>query len=157
VRVGHRAIVVAAGEQGDFTTELTHDDFSYSPPQVNRLGRGAAKARVGSVDGSGVHFCLETVLDRLSGRNSRTKILDQFLDRLLRYVAPEILDLGLGENRNKRSDHSRGRFQRTVTGTSIPGIEFPIQALDLSLRLFQFGLGLLQGNGFVMPRSVRLE
>jgi hypothetical protein len=47
VRIDHRAIVVAAGEQGDLTTELAQDDFSYS---VNRLGRGAAKARVSLSD-----------------------------------------------------------------------------------------------------------
>ena len=43
VRIGHRAIIVAAGEQGDFPTELAHDDFSHSPPQGNRLGAGPRK------------------------------------------------------------------------------------------------------------------
>jgi hypothetical protein len=85
VRIGHRAIVVAAGEQGDFTTELAHDDFSYSPPQVNRLGRGAAEARVSLSDQWTVAVSAFAVLRRLligvSGGNGRTKIHDQFLDR----------------------------------------------------------------------------
>lgn len=39
-----RAIVVAAGEQGAFTTELAQDRFSHSPPRVNGLERGGREA-----------------------------------------------------------------------------------------------------------------
>ena len=75
-------IVVAAGEQGDFTTELAQDDFGHSPPHVNGLGRGAAKPRVsGSVDRSGVCFCLvEIALDRVGSGDGCTECQDEFLD-----------------------------------------------------------------------------
>jgi hypothetical protein len=149
------AIVVAAGEQGASTTELAQDDFSHSPPHVNGLGSGAAKPRVsGSVDRSGVCFCLvETALDHVGSGDGCTECLDQFLDQLVRDVAPDILELCLGENGIERSDHSHSRSQRTITGTTIP--KLPIQARDLSLTQFQLGLGLLQGNGIVLLRSAR--
>lgn len=145
MRTGHRAIVVAAGEQGDFTMELAQDDFSHDPPQVTDWGRGAAKARV-SVDGTDGFCLVEIALDRVGSGDSCTECLDQFLDRLIAGIIPEILDLCLGETRLDHSDHSHRRSQRSITGTLIPKLSF--QTLDLSLTAFQIGLGLLQGNLF---------
>ena len=108
------------------------------------------------MDSIGVCFCrVETVLDRVGSGDGCTECLDQFLDQLVGDITPDILDLCLGENRIEHSDQSRRRSQRTITGTLIP--KLPFQALDLSLTAFQIGLGLLQGNGIVLPRSARLD
>jgi hypothetical protein len=87
VRIGHRAIVVAAGEHGDFTTELAQDDLSHSPPRWCAW-RESPRLVIGSVDSIGVCFCREIAPDRVGSGDGFSECLDQFLDQLVRDVTP---------------------------------------------------------------------